>query len=172
MFLRLWSEISLFHKLIYDIAPGSILIGWDIAIHLWRHRQRPRRWRVFCRQTAMKLNKSVFFLRFCEFNMWIKRIWNEFSFHTVFMKLVCFISPRQRLGDIKTHNSFHKYRMKWKFISDPIFLSTYDTHRYVYTDRFSTRNVFFFFFFFFFWGGGLTNLQWLLFPRSNRRGGM
>ena len=32
----------------------------------------------------------------------IKRIWNEFSFHTVFMKLVvCFISPRQRLGDIE-----------------------------------------------------------------------
>ena len=31
MFLRLWSEISLFHKLIYDIAPRSILIGWDIA---------------------------------------------------------------------------------------------------------------------------------------------
>ena len=27
MFLRLWSEISLFHKLIYDIAPGRILIG-------------------------------------------------------------------------------------------------------------------------------------------------
>ena len=25
------------------------------------------------------------------------------------------------LRDIKTHNSFHKYRMKWKFISDPIF---------------------------------------------------
>ena len=38
MFLRLWSEISLFHKLIYDIAPGSILIGWDVAVHLWRHR--------------------------------------------------------------------------------------------------------------------------------------
>ena len=27
MFLGLWSEISLFHKLIYDIAQGSILIG-------------------------------------------------------------------------------------------------------------------------------------------------
>ena len=26
MILHLWSEISLFHKLIYDIAPGSILI--------------------------------------------------------------------------------------------------------------------------------------------------
>ena len=39
------------------------------------------------------------------------------------MKLVvCFISPRRRLGDIKTHNSFHKYRMKWKFISDPIYI--------------------------------------------------
>ena len=24
------------------------------------------------------------------------------------------------LQSIKTHNSFHKYRMKWKFISDPI----------------------------------------------------
>ena len=63
----------------------------------------------------------------------IKRIWNEFSFHTVFMKLVvCFISPRQRLGDIKTHNSFHKYRMKWKSISDPIYngaplVAFYDT---------------------------------------------
>ena len=34
MFLRLWSEISLFHKLIYDIAPGSILIGRDVAVCL------------------------------------------------------------------------------------------------------------------------------------------
>ena len=42
------------------------------------------------------------------------------------MKLVvCFISPRQRLGDIKTYNSFHKYRMKWKFISDPIYMYMY-----------------------------------------------
>ena len=55
----------------------------------------------------------------------IKRNWNEFSFHTVFMKCVCFISPRQRLGDVKTHNSFHKYCMKWKFISDPIFVTSH-----------------------------------------------
>ena len=42
------------------------------------------------------------------------------------MKLVvCFISPRQRLGDIKTHNSFHKYRMKGKLISDPIHVKSY-----------------------------------------------
>ena len=37
----------------------------------------------------------------------IKRIWNEFSFHTVFMKrVVCFISPRQRLGNIKHTTRF------------------------------------------------------------------
>ena len=34
MVLDLWSEISLFHKLIYDIAQGSILIGLDVAVHL------------------------------------------------------------------------------------------------------------------------------------------
>ena len=37
----------------------------------------------------------------------MKRIWNEFSFHTVFMKLVvCFISPRHRLRDIKHTTHF------------------------------------------------------------------
>ena len=34
MILGLWSEISLLHKLIYDIAQGSILIGFDVAILL------------------------------------------------------------------------------------------------------------------------------------------
>ena len=34
MFLRLWNEISLYHKLIYDIAPGSIMIGRHIAVNL------------------------------------------------------------------------------------------------------------------------------------------
>ena len=52
----------------------------------------------------------------------IERIWNEFSFHTVFMKLVvCFYIPSPKARGYKTHNSFHKYRMKWKFISDPIY---------------------------------------------------
>ena len=34
MFLGLWSEISLLHKLIYDIAQGSILIGLNVAVRL------------------------------------------------------------------------------------------------------------------------------------------
>ena len=34
MILHLWSEISLFHKLISDIAPGSILIGREVVVRL------------------------------------------------------------------------------------------------------------------------------------------
>ena len=34
MILHLWSEISLFHKLIYDIAPWSILIGREVVVRL------------------------------------------------------------------------------------------------------------------------------------------
>ena len=57
----------------------------------------------------------------------IKRIWNKFSFHTVFMKLVvCLISPRHRLGDIKNtsrfintvwnENSFQILYISWNII--------------------------------------------------------
>ena len=41
MFLNLWSEISLFHILNYDIAQGSILIGLGVAVRLLHHRLRP-----------------------------------------------------------------------------------------------------------------------------------
>ena len=44
------------------------------------------------------------------------------DYHTVFMKLVCFISPLPKAPGYETHNSFHKYLMKWKWISDPIFI--------------------------------------------------
>ena len=57
--------------------------------------------------------------------LYLYRIWNEKSFHTVFMKrVVCFISPSLLRGDIKHTTSFinmHKYRMKWKFISDSFY---------------------------------------------------
>ena len=45
----------------------------------------------------------------------IKRISNEFSFHTMFYETRCvFYIPSPRLGDMKTHNSFRKtsYEMK------------------------------------------------------------
>ena len=38
----------------------------------------------------------------------IKRIWNELSFHTIFMKLMCFISPSLWPGDIKHTTRFIK----------------------------------------------------------------
>ena len=49
------------------------------------------------------------------------RIWNEFSFHTVFMKRVVFYIPEPLARGYKTHYEFHKYRMKWKFISDSFY---------------------------------------------------
>ena len=64
MFLRLWSEISLFHKLIYDIAPGSFLIGWDVAVGLWRYRQRGDVGAFSAVKLVKQLDKFVFSLRF------------------------------------------------------------------------------------------------------------
>ena len=70
---------------------------------------------IFCLNKLGIASISVHILIYSYFTLvqFTYRIWNEFSFHTVFMKLVCFISPCQRLGDITTHTSFHKYRMKW-----------------------------------------------------------
>ena len=51
----------------------------------------------------------------------IKRISMNFHSMRCIMKLVvCFISPRQRLGDIKRTTRFIIHRMEWKFIWDPI----------------------------------------------------
>ena len=33
-------------------------------------------------------------------------------------QVVCFYIPKPLARGYKTHNEFHKYRMKWKFISD------------------------------------------------------
>ena len=54
------------------------------------------------------LKTHSFFMKYWYFFV-IKRFWNEFSFHTVFMKIVCFISPRQRLSDIKHTTHFINY---------------------------------------------------------------
>ena len=59
---------------------------------------------------------------FCKRISSIYRIWNEFSFHTVLMKrVVCFYIAEPLAREYKTHNEFHKYRMKWKFISDSFY---------------------------------------------------
>ena len=36
-------------------------------------------------------------------------------------RVVCFYIPEPLASGYKTHNEFHKYRMKWKFISDSFY---------------------------------------------------
>ena len=47
--------------------------------------------------------------------------WIFISYDIYETRCVFYIPSPNALG-YKTHNSFHKYRMKWKFISDPIFI--------------------------------------------------
>ena len=85
--------------------------------------RKARRFRAIFARNFLKIH--TFFIKYWYFWNYhvIKRIWNEFSFHTVFMKLVvCVYIPSPKARGYKTHNSFHKYRMKWKFISDPIYI--------------------------------------------------
>ena len=54
-----------------------------------------------------KRHKGAVLIKTCQTDWYIYRIWNEFSFHTVFMKrVVCFISPSLWRGDIKHTTSF------------------------------------------------------------------
>ena len=65
--------------------------------------------------------ETILQMRCCRL-IHIYRIWNEFSFHTVFMKrVVCFYIPEPLARGLKTHNEFHNYRIKWKFISDSFY---------------------------------------------------
>ena len=69
--------------------------------------RKARRFRAIFARNILKIH--TFFMKYWYFRNYnvIKRIWNKFSFHTVFMKLVvCFISPRQRFGDIKHTTRF------------------------------------------------------------------
>ena len=68
--------------------------------------RKARRFRAIFARNFLKILLSWNIDIFRNYHV-IKRIWNEFSFHTVFMKLVvCFISPRQRLGDMKHTTRF------------------------------------------------------------------
>ena len=68
-------------------------------------------WAVFKHRTA--------WLHTYKFHKY--KIWNEFSFHTVIMNKLCLLYPRGLARGYTTHNKFHKYRMKWKFISDSFY---------------------------------------------------
>ena len=84
-----------------------------------------------CRAIFAQFSQNThFFLKYIVFNCHVmKRIWNEFLFHAVFMKIVC-LYPRA---------SFHQYRMKWKFISDPILVYALILYIYVVCDLFKLK---------------------------------
>ena len=44
-----------------------------------------------------------------------------FISYSIYETSCVFYIPKPKARGYKTQNSFHKYRMKWKFISDPIF---------------------------------------------------
>ena len=57
-------------------------------------------------------------------NLFRLNIGSEMNFHFIrylWNELCVFISPSLWRGGYKTHNEFHKYRMKWKFISDSFY---------------------------------------------------
>ena len=120
MFLSLWSEKLLFHKLIYNIAQGNILIGLDVAFCLWRHRQRPDNGAFSAVESLIKLCFSCIFASLTCDKKNLKWIFISYGIYET--RCVFYIPPPKAQG-YKTHNSFHKYRMKWKFISDPIFMT-------------------------------------------------
>ena len=87
-----------------------------------------KQWRTIKKwaKTSVQFGFEVFAL-FTFLSEWfagiyiVYRIWNEFSFHTVFMKRVlCFYIPEPLAKGYKTHNECHKYRMKW-FIPDSFY---------------------------------------------------
>ena len=82
---------------------------------LERHSSKPE---VVGSNPAVGKNFSYFYASFtCE-----KKIWNEFMFHTYLWNSVCVLHPLAKgVWNIKTRDSFHKYRMKWKLISDSLF---------------------------------------------------
>ena len=65
----------------------------------------------------------------CKYETYTYRIWNEFSFHTVFMeRVVCFLSPSLWRGDIKHTTSF--INTVWKKIHFRFFLSHDNSEKY------------------------------------------
>ena len=113
-FFCLWNEISLFHKLNYDTARTCILRSLDVPVCVWRH---------LCASPAVKLvkiyDKTVVFYLFEALACDKRNLkWIFFSYGNY---ETCYISLAR---GHKTHKLFHKYRMKWKFISDPLCKST------------------------------------------------
>ena len=88
--------------------------------------RRARRFRAIFMQNFLKIN--TFFIKywyFSELSCDKKNLKWIFISYGIYETRCVFYIPSPKARGHKTHNSFHKYRMKWKFISDPIYI--YDT---------------------------------------------
>ena len=55
-----------------------------------------------------------------------------FISYSIYETHCVFYIPSPKARGYKTYNSFHKYRMKWKFISDPIYTNIMQHFGYLY----------------------------------------
>ena len=91
--------IKPFHKFSHMTHVRNTFYCSFALLCQWRHKSEHYALGRFSRSIFSKY-KILFLWNIDIFRNYhvIKRIWNEFSFHTVFMKLVvCFTSPRHRL---------------------------------------------------------------------------
>ena len=103
-FHKAFHKFSIWHMLHNTFTAVSHSFARDVIRKSIMTSRKARRFRAIFGRNFLKTH--TFFMKYLYYHM-IKRIWNVFSFHTVFMKrVVCFISPRQRLGDIKHTTRF------------------------------------------------------------------
>ena len=97
--------------------------------------RKARNFRLIFAQNFLKIH--TFFINywyFLELSCDKKNLkWNYISYGIYETRCMFYIPSPQARG-YKTHNSFHKYRMKWKFISDPIYLQIFKANKHVICD--------------------------------------
>ena len=116
--------LLLYQNMLFLIFLISIIVKCDIlriVITLHHANFLSQRSKSRCHPSLIR-GKSLFHLVICSFRVSSCDKKNlKWIFHSIrcIMKLVvCFISPRQRIGDIKHTTRFIIHRMEWKFIWD------------------------------------------------------
>ena len=85
--------------------------------------RKARRFRAIFARNFLKIH--TFFheiLIFSELSCEQKNLKWIFISYGIYETRWLFYIPSPKARGYETHNSFHKYRMKWKFISDPIYM--------------------------------------------------
>ena len=100
----------------------------------WRHKKslsimtsrKARHLKPIFALNFLKIQCIYFFMKYLyisELSCDKKNLKWIFIPYSIYDTSCAFYFPSPEARGYKTHNSFHKYRMKWKFISDPIFIN-------------------------------------------------